>query len=149
MTKGKAFDKELLATVLLEAVYTTDERACARYGVSVRTLQRARQQLATDPELAGIVATKKKSFDDAWADALPVALRHAVETVGAMTLAILASPTFGANPFALEKVAGAAKLIADIYYTGKLIDARIAQQDREAGGLPLPGDTEGGADYAN
>lgn len=144
------FDPDLAAAVLVEAAFTTDAAACAKYGVSERSLQRWRQMLAHGHDLlAGCVATKKKALDAQWADALPIALKAAVETVGEMSLAIRKDATFGRNPFALEKVAGAMKLLADVYYTGKLIDARIAQQDREAGGLPLPGDTEGESDYTN
>ncbi len=69
-------NKELAATVLLDSAYTTDDKACAKYGVSIRSLQRWRRQFADgDPELAGFVATKKAAFDKAWADELPVALR--------------------------------------------------------------------------
>ena len=57
-------NKEFAATVLLDAVYTTDEQSCKKYGVSVRSLQRWRRQLADgDPELAGCVATKKAALD--------------------------------------------------------------------------------------
>jgi Homeodomain-like domain len=37
-----AVNKELAATALLEAVYTTDRQACERYGISERTLRRWR-----------------------------------------------------------------------------------------------------------
>jgi len=53
-------NKEFAASVLMDAIYTTDAQACDKYGVSVRSLQRWRRQLADgDPELGGVVATKK------------------------------------------------------------------------------------------
>jgi hypothetical protein len=128
-------NKELAATVLLEAAYTTDEKACARYDVSVRSLQRWRRSLASDPDLAGLVHTKKEAFDKAWAESLPLAMRSAVETITAIAVNIREDPLMKKNPLALEKVAGALKTVAEVYYTGKMIDARITPPDRPQGGI--------------
>jgi hypothetical protein len=144
--------KEFMAQVLVEAVYTTDADVMRRYGVSERSLQRWRRMLADgDPVLAGFVATKRAALDKEWAQTLPVALTQSVETVGAMMIAIRNDPTFGANPLALEKVAGAMKLLADVYFTGKIIDARVSPTDRPKAGLLGSGDAaeDDAPDYPN
>lgn len=128
-------NKELAATVLIEAAYTTDEKACEKFGVSIRSLQRWRKALTTDAALAGFVATKKKAFDDAWADQMPKALRKCLEFIE--RACEQADPR---NPAVIESINGAIKIIADAQATGKFIDARIGTPNREAGELPRQSD---------
>lgn len=128
-------NRELAATVLIEAAYTTDEKACQKYGVSIRSLQRWRKSLASDPVLAGFVATKKEAVDKAWAESLPVAMKEATQTIASIAAAIRVHPQMKDSPLALEKLAGALKLCADVYYTGRIIDARLAGQNRPPDGL--------------
>lgn len=128
-------NRELAATVLVETLFTTDEKACEKYDVSVRTLRRWRAMLPTDPVLASFVRTKKAALDAQWADVLPAAMREAAQTIAEISVAIRTDPLMRKNPFALEKLAGALKLCADVYYTGKVIDARIAPKNRPEAGL--------------
>jgi len=73
-----SLNRDLAASVLMDALYTTDEKACHSYGVSVRTLQRWRRLLADgDPELIAIVAAKRTAADLAWANKLPAVLFRA------------------------------------------------------------------------
>jgi hypothetical protein len=124
----KELNKELAATVILEACYTTDEKASAKHGVSIRSLQRWRRQLASDPVLAGFVATKKKALDERWAEEMPVALRKAARFIGdACEVADIR------NPAVISAIAGAVKVLAEVIYTGRVIDARITLLD----GLPV------------
>lgn len=60
-----AVNKELAATALPEAVYTTDRRACERFGMTERTLHHYRRRLNSDPELSAICRTKKAALDAA------------------------------------------------------------------------------------
>jgi len=118
---------ERAAAVLLEALYTNDEQATKRHGVSLRSLQRWRRQLATDSELAGFVATKKAAMDARWADELPIALRSClIFLTGAFDQAAT-DPRALCNPVMIAAVAGALKICAEVYYTGKVIDARLAE----------------------
>ena len=52
-------DRELAAMVIVEAAFTTDEKAARRPGVSVRSVQRWRRRLSTDPLLLASVRDKK------------------------------------------------------------------------------------------
>jgi hypothetical protein len=129
-------DNELAATVLFEAMYTTDEKAANRYGVGVRSIQRWRARLATDPILAGVFASKKRLFDARWADELPIALRKAVALIGSQCDAISADTDIQKSPDVLHAVTGAAKTLADVLMTNKVVDARIAQETRPEDGVP-------------
>lgn len=134
-------NKELAATVLIEAAYTTDEKAAARYGISLRTIQRWRSKIQTDPILAGFVATKKRAFDEAWAEEIPVTLRKAMRFLNDAF-----EKADARNPAIIESVVGAIKIIAEVQMTGRWIDARIGNQDRAANQLSGQGDS---ADEAN
>jgi transposase-like protein len=125
-----SLDRELAAAALLDAAYTTDEKACAKYGISVRSLQRWRRQLADgDPELAGSVATKKEAFDKAWADELPIALKKAILCLNECMDTLSSDPVSKKNPEVIRAVAGAMSICADIYLTSKVIDGRINLSD--------------------
>lgn len=148
MRTNKPEKLEMIAAVLVEAVYTTDALACQKYGVSERTLRHWRREVASGlhPELSGLIAVKKDEYSREWAAELPGALRRSLLTITEMCRAISADPTMKSNPIALEKVAGAMKVIADVYYTGKFIDARLGARDDLA--IDAAGDDEV-SDYAN
>lgn len=127
-------DRELAATVLIEAAYTTDDKACSKYGISVRSLQRWRRQLADgDPELAGFVATKKAAFDRAWAEELPAALKKGLQCLSECMESVRADSASMKNPAMIHAVAGAMSICAEIYFTGKVINSRIIDPEQISG----------------
>jgi hypothetical protein len=130
-------NKELAASVLFDAIYTTDEQACQKYGVSVRSLQRWRRLLADgdDPELAGCVATKKAAFDRAWAEQLPVALTKALTTLSECMDAVRADSLLRVNPDMIYSIVGVVKTCAEIELTRKVLNARFGDSDSETRGL--------------
>lgn len=139
-------NKEFAATVLVEAIYTTDEKACKKFGVSDRTLRRWRKALATDPVLSGFVHTKKAAFDREWAQELPIALRKAIRVIGEIADAISDNAAMKRNPNVIVAVAGAIKICAEVHLTGRVIDARIADRDRETGTVSGEVSSAGAAD---
>lgn len=66
--KGKAQTKSprVRAQVLVEAEFATDAATAERYGISERTLQRWRQDVPNDPELAGEVARLHEILLSQW-----------------------------------------------------------------------------------
>jgi transposase-like protein len=123
-----ALNKELAAEVLLTAIFTTDEQACQKYGVSLRSLQRWRRQLADgDPELAGSVATKKAAFNVAWAENLPAALARGVQALEKCFTEIHSDPRLCKNPVVLHALAGAFRIVAEVQLTSTMIDARLGK----------------------
>jgi hypothetical protein len=141
----KDLDKEFAATVLLEAAYTTDAIVCQKYGISLRTLQRYRKALSESEELTQFVATKKAALDELWAEQLPRSLRSTIEFLGEAAIRAKADASSYRNPALIEAVAGAMKLCADVYYTGKVIDARIAANDRATNDVSGSVSTETGS----
>ena len=138
-----ALNKELAAEVLLTAIFTTDEEACQKYGVSLRSLQRWRRQLADgDPELAGCVATKKAAFDAAWAESLPVALARGVKALERCFTEIYSDPRACKNPIVLHALAGAFRIVAEVQLTSTVIDSRLARR-------PVPAEEEEVSKFAN
>lgn len=133
-----SLNRELAGTVLVSAAFTTDDQACEQYGVSLRSLQRWRRQLADgDPELAGIVSTKKAAFDKAWADDLPAALKRGISCLAECFETVKADPESHKNPAIIRAIAGAMSAVADIEITGRVIDARIGRGGVDATGGPL------------
>ena len=140
------FSNELAAAVLVEAAYMTDERACDRFGVSLRSLQRWRKALATDDVLASCVATKKAALDAKWADDLTTPIRAAARFI--TDAALNADANSKRNPEFVHAIVGALKVCADVHLTSKVLDVRIAQSTGTRSGLF--GDEPSDADsYAN
>lgn len=133
MNHRGGFKPEVAASVLLAALFGTDDKACKQYGVSLRSLQNWRKRLATDQEFAELFATKKRTFDAAWADKLPIALSRGIQLITECADAIAADVQMRKNPNVIAAIAGAIKICADVHYTGKLIDARIADGNRPPG----------------
>ncbi len=133
MNHRGGFKPEIAAAVLLAALYTTDEIACKQYGVSVRSLLNWRNRLAEDPEFAEIFLTKKRALDAAWAEKLPLALSRSIDLISECAAAIAVDPMMRKNPNVIHAIAGAIKICAEVHYTGKLIDARLADPNRPTG----------------
>ena len=127
--------KELVATVLVEALYTTDDIACARYDISTQSLRRYRRTLPDDLELSAIVATKKLAFDREWAADFPVMLKKGAQVLNECFDAVRGDEKAKKDPQVIAALAGAMKLAADIHLTGRVIDARLADSDRQTDGL--------------
>ena len=132
----ETLSKDLMATVLLEAVYSSDDIACAKYGISVRSLRRYRRRLVDDPDLAEIVRSKKLLIDKAWAERLPSVLDRGIRLISECADAIAADKLMCKNPEVIHAISGAIKICADVLYTGKLIDARIADANRPETSIP-------------
>ena len=99
--------------------------ACNRYGISSKSLQRYRHALPDDPELSAIVHTKKLALDAAWAEALPKALAKGLQAIEGCYGAIQADSAAQKDPAVIHALAGALKICAELYFTGKILDARM------------------------
>jgi hypothetical protein len=128
--RGSSFKPELAAAAIVAAMYQSDKEACEHFGISQRSLQNYRQKLATDLEFAALFAKKKAEFDNQWADELPGAIRESLLFLHEAARAAREDPAYRKNPIVIQAVAGAMKLCAEVYYTGKIIDARLAEQSR-------------------
>jgi hypothetical protein len=139
---GKEIDREFAASVIVEAIYTSDEHAAKKHGVTVRSLQRYRKAMANDAVLSQFVATKKKAFEDRWADELMATVRAGGKFLTAA--AIEAESLQKKNPEMIRAVAGAIKICGEVLIAKRMIDARLVDPNRAPGELPRPDAAEAG-----
>jgi hypothetical protein len=111
---------DLAATVLLEAVYSGDEKAAAKFAVSLRTLRRWRARLPTDADLAGIFHHKKEKFDAAWVDRLAVPIQAAMDFLGDACQTMDARQKN--NPEMIKAVADALKVMCELSLTSRFLN---------------------------
>ncbi|HYE73542.1 MAG TPA: hypothetical protein VEF04_09425 [Blastocatellia bacterium] len=122
-------NKEFQATVLVEALFTTDQKVCEKYGVSERSLRRWRNAFAfgTDQELAACVHTKKEAFDREWVAHCNPALAAGINFL--TDAARFAGDQQKKNPQFIAAIAGAVKVISEVKLTSDIIGARIRQMN--------------------
>lgn len=131
---AKSFNREFAAAVLVEALFTTDVKAAAKYEIEDRTIRNYRARMAEDSKLFELFKEKKAEFDKAWAEELPVALRRGVRTLAECVEAVGEDVRMKKSPQVIDAVSGAVKALAEIQIVSKIIDARIAAQDNPPGG---------------
>src|SRR6185436_21162059 len=102
----------------------------------IRTLYNYRNELQSNESFAEHFARKKQAFDKAWAEELPAALAESVKFLAQVARNAQKDPNAYRNPLLISAVAGAMKLCAEVYYTGKFMDARINSENGQATGVP-------------
>lgn len=98
-----------------------------RHGITDRTLRRYRERFGTDPRLTELVQQKRAVVNKAWANDLPSSIDKAIAFLGRA-----AEHANTGDPDAIHAIAGAAKILSEIQQVGRVIDARLAQQAKEA-----------------
>ena len=116
------FDYERASRALAVAALEGDATAAQREGITVRTLQRYRKQLDTDPLLSQLVAEKKAALENNWANEIAPTLRAALAFIRKA-----AENLDPKDPEAVHAIAGAFKLVNEGHQTMKVIDARLAE----------------------
>lgn len=130
------FNREFAASVLIAAVYVSDAEACAKYGVSLRSLQNYRRRLITDSKFAEVFATKKAELDKEWAQDFIVPLKKGAQFLLEAFESCRADKQYIKNPVVIQAVAEAVRLCADVVLTSKAIDAQFGDTDQPANQLP-------------
>jgi transposase-like protein len=125
--------RERVAQILVEAATLGDKATAEKHGITQRSLQRWRKQLPDDTELSSTVADKKAKVEAGWADEIPGALRAAVTF-----LRKAAEQADAKSPEAIHAIAGAMKLLSETSATWKVLDARLARQNRQVDGQAGP-----------
>lgn len=129
------FNQEFAANALLEALVTTDEKACKRYGITDRTLRNYKRRLESDPVFSAFFRNRKKIFDDRWADRLVPMLLSGIETIHEITRKVREDPSVWRNPQMLDSLTRALEVASDVSFTSRIIDARI-NENRTPDALP-------------
>lgn len=147
--KGKrgGFNHDFAATVLIAAVYVSDAEACARYGISVRSLQNYRKRMVSDSKLADIFATKKAELDKEWAQDFIIPLRKGAQFLLEAFESCRTDSQYIKNPVVIQAVAEAVKLCADVVLTSKVIDAQFGDPNQPTN--QLPEEVSPAEEYAN
>jgi len=130
------YNREFAACVLIAAVYISDDEACARYGVSLRSLQNYRKRLITDDTLAEVFATKKAELDRQWANDFIAPLRKGAQFLLEAFESCRSDKQYIKNPSVIQAVAEAVRLCADVVLTSKAIDAQFSKSDQPPDQLP-------------
>ena len=115
--------QELISRILLETTVESDEVVAKRHNISRRTIQRYREQLrnvASDTGLAQVVREKRAQMDDSWAAKVDDVTRAGIEF-------ILRAAREGdtQNPDMVHAIAGAMKIVTEIWATRKILDVRL------------------------
>lgn len=142
-------NKDFVATVLMEAVYTNDERVMRRYSIAERTLRSYRERLRKDPELAALFGQKNKEFSNHWIEEMGKSLYKAMITIGECADAIGRSEKAKVNPQLIEALTKAISVCADFKLTSDELTYRRTPKDRSPDvifGQPSP---EGNDDRPN
>lgn len=121
-----AFNRERAATILVEAAYFGDQPTSDKWGVSIRSIQRWRERIDTDPKLAVLVASKKALLEGAWADELGGAI------VAGIAYLKKAPSELPVSPEGIHAVAGSVKLLSTIETTKRMLDTRLKNIEEPA-----------------
>ncbi|BCZ86923.1 hypothetical protein [Thermus thermophilus] len=113
-------NKHRAALILAEAEVLGDGPACAKHGVSDRTLRNYRRRLAEDPELAALFRERLGALGKRWEEELAPAILEAVSFL--RKAAREANPK---DPKAIEAVANALKVLAELDLTRMVLEARL------------------------
>jgi hypothetical protein len=131
---AKTLNREFAAAVLVEALFTTDVKAAAKYEIEDRTIRNWRARMAEDTKLFALFKERKTEFDKAWAEELSPALRKGVRTLVECVEAVGEDSRMKKSPQVIDAISGAVKTLAEIQIVSQIIDARIAEQgDAPAG----------------
>lgn len=130
-TKTK-FKPRLAAAVLLEATYKNDDLACAKYGVSLRSVQNWRRRLHEDEAFARIFATEARKLEKEWANEFLAPIRRAAGLIDQCYQELQKDPRSMKNPMLIQAIADSARTCADILLTQQAINAQFSDSDQSA-----------------
>lgn len=130
-------DRVRAAQVLALAEQSSDEAAAKHWGITVRSVQRYRELLATDVELAAAFAEKKAKLEEAAQDWAEAAVEFMLE--GIRKLKQLVGEAKVEN---LRDVTGAVKIVGELDITRKVLGGGRPTADRKG---PAPPTSPSGA----
>lgn len=136
MSKASTGKFQFAASVLLDAVYTNDEAACAKYGITPRTLRNYRRKLHEDAAFAAIFHTKEVELQKVWAQDFIAPLKKGAQFLLEAFESVRSDKNYIKNPVVIQAVAEAVRLCADVVLTSKAIDAQFSDPDQSANQLP-------------
>lgn len=113
---------------MVDAAYLGDAPAAQKWGLSERTVQNYRARLAQDSRLALSFHEKRQLVEQDWAAELPAAIR-----AGAAFIRRAAEQGDPTDPDMVHAVAGGMKLVAEVLFAKRVLDARMRDDVRDSG----------------
>lgn len=121
----KKFDKEKIAQILVEAIFTNVRDTANKYGIAERTIERWRDKVEIDTELSKLVEIKKHAFQRRWVDEAGAFISQGFKYLHE------AANSPNLSPDMVHAIAGAMKIASEIVTIREVLDARLSGQDRE------------------
>jgi len=127
MTKGRPFNHERAASVLVDAAYLGDEAAAKKWAITTRTIDNYRARLKTDPILSAKFRQKRQVAEGHWADELKRALGGTFRKI-AMIVESIEIPEHGmVSALQFEMLVAASKTLGEIAIAREVLNAGDAQ----------------------
>jgi len=121
----KKFEKEKIAQIIAEAIFTNVRDTANKYGIAERTIERWRDKVSIDAELSALVEVKKRAFQRRWVDEAGAFISQGFKYLHEAAN----SPNLSAEM--VHAIAGAMKIASEIVTIREVLDARLSGQDRE------------------
>jgi hypothetical protein len=134
LKRESKFNPEFAAALLVEAIYSSDLKVVARYGITDRTLRNWRKRLSTDAAFSGIFQKKRERFESVWADRLAGPIQKAMDFIGDACETM--DPRQKNNPEMIHAVAGALKVMAEVNLTSKALNVGNPGEDPPPESVP-------------
>jgi len=121
------FNRERASIILVDALYSDDELAAEKHGITARTIRNYRERLDSDQELSALFHSKRREREKSWADDMPAAISSGVEYLRKVSEGLKPEET---SPEMVHAIAGAVKVLSEVRMTKDVLDARLARQSR-------------------
>jgi len=139
MPRGKPTPLDVRAEVLAYSRMQSDESAAEEYGVSARSVQRWRKEMAENQELASLVAKKRAEIAERWGDRIGPVIEKAMDFVRRGLSGDGMDPR---DPQAVKAANGTAKIFAEIALARDIL---IDDKHEDAGSQKNAGANGGGS----
>ncbi len=119
-------DHPRVALILVEALFFGERRTAKKWEITTRTIRNYRYLMESNAELSQLFLQRRLEFESNWAKNIPAAIISAIEF-----LTEAAKESDPKNPFAINAVADALKTLAEVGIMKEIMDARLADYNRE------------------
>lgn len=119
---GRAATREEKAHAVVAAVTHGDRVAAERAGISVRSLERWRAELSSDPDVAALVVARRARAVSVWSDKLDAALSASCDFIE--RAAEVLDPADAGAVRAMTKALGT---LAEVQQRKRILDERLGE----------------------
>lgn len=121
----KKFEKDQIAQILVEAMFSNVRNTANKYDIAERTIERWRDKAEYDVELSKLIGIKKRAFQRRWVDEAGAFISQGFSYLHK------AADSQNLSAEMIHAIAGAMKIASEIITIREVLDARLSGQDRE------------------